>query len=140
MLRPSISVSLSPLSLDIGTVLKFEESHICLANTERSISLSFNRVERLNHSSYVDSCCQLLSEAKEVETDSYLVAIVRLQCLAGKISDALSRRLPSDSYEILVNLLRGELQTFERTLTPQLRESCGSLGHGKHDLVYYIER
>ena len=54
------------------------------------VSICARDLYPIRHSSYVDECCRILSEASEYPTDVYLVQLTSLHCFVEKVNRVLS--------------------------------------------------
>ncbi|RDW87937.1 hypothetical protein BP5796_03631 [Coleophoma crateriformis] len=90
-------------------------------------SLCAKKCEGLQHSAYLEFCCQLLTEAAEHESDLLLVALVRLHSLVEPLSKNLSSRLFNDESKapiwMHINSVRVAIQHFWDSLPSSLQQN-----------------
>ncbi|RDW72822.1 hypothetical protein BP6252_06729 [Coleophoma cylindrospora] len=90
-------------------------------------SLFTNKCEALQHSAYLEFCCQALTEAAEHESDLLLVALVRLHSLIEPISKNLSSRAFNDESKapiwMHINSVRVAVQNFWDSLPSSLQQN-----------------
>lgn len=109
------------------------------ANAVSSISHLFRRMSQFPYTNYLTTCCAELCAAQEYESDQFLVALIRMQRLVGRIRTAMpSPEIDgidtvnfSTSLYMTMSTIRNELESLKSELPRGLQDS------GEFFLVYY---
>ncbi|KAI2604640.1 hypothetical protein GGR54DRAFT_454610 [Hypoxylon sp. NC1633] len=88
------------------------------------ISLAFQRIDPPKYTPYIDQCLRELDVAKEYETDSLLVHLVRIQHLSERISQLHSKDQIQNE---LVGITRAPLSAYEGMFHTELENFKASL-------------
>lgn len=99
-----------------------------------SISVSFNRVESLKYTAYIQDCMRVLEESGEYESDITLLYLVRVQRLTERIFELNSKDkavedipgLPSAPMSAYVAAFQNEIDRMRNSLPPKLQNDSMS--------------
>ncbi|KAG9234284.1 hypothetical protein BJ875DRAFT_441424 [Amylocarpus encephaloides] len=100
---------------------------LCCYFSTSVMSIHIRKVEVLQHTPYLDYCCNILDQARDRPLDEQLVALVRLQCIADSFQRSLTHKhesLSGDSAMLswmYLKSMREELHSFWATLSDELR-------------------
>ncbi|KHO11616.1 Winged helix-turn-helix transcription repressor DNA-binding protein [Metarhizium robertsii ARSEF 23] len=94
-----------------------------------NISVSFNRVESLKYTAYIQDCMNVLENSREYESDITLLYLVRVQRLTERIFELNSKDkavedipgLPSAPMSAYIAAFQNEIETMRNTLPPNLQ-------------------
>lgn len=99
----------------------------------RRLSGFFRRHNPMTYSSYLVKCCDEIEKAREYDSDSFLVALVRIQQLLGRAADLLpygeddsSRNVNYAPTHMAITAIRKELETLVRQQPPEVECNCMS--------------
>ncbi len=85
------------------------------------------KADALMSSAYLDTCCQILEQRMEYQTDGNLVNLIRIQQLAQSISLTFAFRgsgvQPDLPVNIIVENFQQQLQAFKTLLPERLKEN-----------------
>lgn len=94
------------------------------------MSFAFRKPSNLKYTNYVETCCQELSDAKEVSSDHLLQYLIRLQRLAEDVNSAFDydnhQQLPpldAVRIEMLIKTFNKQLRQFEETFPDDILEN-----------------
>lgn len=113
----------------------------------RRISTLFRRLPMMSFTGHMSNCCDSILEAKQFDTDEFLVALVRLERMAARIHrllpipeiddpEAAVFRGPLD---MAMSTMRREIEEYEKSLPEAIRANRASssfgtrLGNGPHN-------
>lgn len=112
------------VSLNIFT--QFFTEYILMST---SISVSFNRVESLRYTAYIQDCMKVLEDSREYESDITLLYLVRVQRLTERIFELYSNDkavedipgLPSAPISAYIAAFQNEIDNMRANLPPKLQ-------------------
>lgn len=91
----------------------------------------FKRYNPLTYSSYLVKCCDEIEQAREYDSDSFLVALVKIQQLLGRAADLLpygdddaSRNVNYAPVHMTITAIRKELDALVRRQPPEVECNC----------------
>ena len=103
--------------------------------TLNRISTSCRALELQFNPHHVLECCQKLEEARECQSDTLLVQLVRLQEIRYRMSrsfpydDSHASRKPDAPVDMFVRAWQNELETFWASLPTESQQNCNSTGY-----------
>lgn len=119
-----------------------------LTSLVRRLSGFFRRHNPLTYSSYLAKCCDEIEQAREYDSDSFLVALVKIQQLLGRAADLVpysdDEAMRSVNYapiHMAITAIRKELDVLVRQQPPEVECNCtlwpltGPLPHGQSSPV-----
>ncbi|RFU34760.1 hypothetical protein B7463_g1534, partial [Scytalidium lignicola] len=94
-----------------------------------SAALTFNKIESIRYTRYIDQCLKELAETAEYETDSLLVQVVRVQYLTERIFYINSGNhnlnelpgIPKTPIDTYLDAFQRELERIQTSAPPHLR-------------------
>ncbi|KAK2613327.1 hypothetical protein N8I77_000248 [Diaporthe amygdali] len=96
------------------------------------LSALFRRHNPMTYSSYLTKCCDEIEQAREYDSDSFLVTLVKIQQLLGRAAeiiphgdDEASRRVNYAPIHMALTVIRKELDALVRQQPPEVE--CNSL-------------
>lgn len=85
----------------------------------------------MTYSSYLVKCCDEIEQAREYDSDSFLVALVKIQQLLGRAADLVpygdddaSRNVNYAPVHMAITAVRKELETLVRQQPPEVECNC----------------
>ncbi|OCK78134.1 hypothetical protein K432DRAFT_444838 [Lepidopterella palustris CBS 459.81] len=112
------------------------------------LSKTLKAMDFLRYTPYMEECCQYLMEAREYETDAFLVSLVRLQRIVEGIGQNLSHQdlvnewwndRTTTPIELYVKTFRNEIQSFGKGLPSHLQHNAFMSMHCYAAEVYLYE-
>lgn len=102
-----------------------------LTGLVRRLSGFFKRHNPMTCSSYLVKCCDEIEKAREYDSDSFLVALVKIQQLMGRAADLLpygdddaSRNVNYAPVHMTITAIRKELDALVRRQPPEVECNC----------------
>jgi hypothetical protein len=101
-----------------------------------SFTQAFRKGSTMNHTRYMVSCCQTLTENEEQPTDALIAPLIRLSVLMGRINDHFSyddidnAMIKGDMVvEMSICNFRVELEGIKETIPSAFQQNRESLYH-----------
>jgi hypothetical protein len=98
-----------------------------------SFTQAFRKGSTMNHTRYMVSCCQTLTENEEEPTDALIAPLIRLSALMGRINDQFSyddidnAMIKGDMVlEMSMGNFRTELEGIKETIPTAFRQNSES--------------
>lgn len=102
-----------------------------LTGLARRLSGFFRRHNPLTYSSYLAKCCDEIEQAREYDSDSFLVALVKIQQLLGRAADLVpysddeaARSVNYAPIHMAITAIRKELDVLVRQQPPEVECNC----------------
>lgn len=120
-----------------------EDRRACLGayHVQAKLAASYRRLDTMPWSEHIEECCQILSESMERTSDTYAVALVRLDHLVDRYRniDAGQQKLtmPVQTY---VRLFSADLESFKQSLPFHLQNDADFNLHIQTSQVCLFER
>lgn len=99
----------------------------------RRLSGFFRRHSSMTYSSYLVKCCDEVERAREYDSDSFLVALVKIQQLLGRAADLIpygdddaSRSVNYAPIHMAITAVKRELDALVRQQPPEVECNCTS--------------
>lgn len=100
------------------------------------MALGFQRFESMRYTKYIQTCLSVLEQEREYETDTRLVALVRIQHLTERISQL---NAPDDPTEEVLGLPTAPMSAYVSAFHTELDRIRLSLPHDlQNDSEYSI--